>query len=160
MQAARLEAKEVAVKSRIQFARASRVPEVSNKEGTWTVAASRIAEADGSTCLESMPPSYCALNDPTCLQVVSDMYGFLDNVIWSTCVVCWRAWFTVPSDFNFQETVRPGSASHQARVPWFEPASSVTLRATQKKTCEPLDVRVRCRSRCCCTGICTTEFPT
>ena len=72
-------------------------------------------------------------NDPACLRVIGDMYGFLDNVIWSTCVVCWRAWFNVSSEFNSQKTVRPGSASHQADVPWFEPASSVTLRGTQRK---------------------------
>ena len=133
MQTARLDAKEAAGKSRIQFARASRLSHVSTAEGTWTVAASRIAEADGSTCLPSMPPSYCALNDPDCLQVIGDMYGFLDNVVWSTCVVCWRAWFSTPLDFTFQETLRPGSASHAAGGPWFDPSSSVTLRATQKK---------------------------
>ena len=133
MQAARLGAKEAAVKSRIQFARASRIPAVSNEEGTWTVAASRIADADGSAPLQSMPPCYCALNDPACLHAVGNMYGFLHNTVWSTCVVCWRAWFSVPSDFDFHETLRPGSASHQAGAPWFEPSSSVTLRATQKK---------------------------
>ena len=132
-QAARLKAKEATVKSRIQFARASRILEVSHEGGTWTVAASRIAKAESSTCLPSMPPSYCALNDPACLQVISEMYSFLHNVVWSTCVVCWRAWFSAPSNFNFQETLRPGSASHQGGVPWFDPASSVTLQATQRK---------------------------
>ena len=61
------------------------------------------------------------------------MYGFLDHVVWSTCVICWRAWYSVPSDFDFQETLRPCSASHQAGSPWFQPSSSVTLWATQKK---------------------------
>ena len=56
----------------------------------------------------------------------------LHSVVWSTCVVCWRAWFSVPPDFGFQETLRPGSASHQAGAPWFDSPSSVTLRATQK----------------------------
>ena len=44
------------------------------------MAASRVAKAEGSTCLPSMPLSYCALNDPACLRVIGDMYGFLDNV--------------------------------------------------------------------------------
>ena len=67
-QTARLDAKEAAVKSRIQFARASRVPAVSNEEGTWTVAASMIAAAGGSARLQIMPPCYCAITDPACLQ--------------------------------------------------------------------------------------------
>ena len=133
IQSVRLNEKERTLKSRIQFAKANRLSNGCEKEDTWASAAARISVADGSEVLQSMPPCYCALNDTVCLQAVGDMYGFLHKLTWCTCVVCWRAWFSIPSDFRFSESLRPGSASLRANAKWFDPLSSVTLRSAQKK---------------------------
>ena len=81
-----------------------------------------------------MPPSFCALNDAACLRKIAEMYHFLDKLQRYTCVVCWRAWFSVPFDYNFRQASRPGSASHpESEEAWFHPGSSVTLRMSQRK---------------------------
>jgi hypothetical protein len=122
------------LKNRIQFARASRTTQVASEGGTWTQAAADIAQADQSTALPIMPPSFCALNDAACLRKIADMYEFLDKLHWYTCVVCWRAWFSLPLNHNFREAPRPGSASHGAsEESWFHPGLSVTLRMSQRK---------------------------
>ncbi len=130
----RLRSREEESKCRIQFARASRPDQVTSQDGTWTRAAMNIAHAEDNTALPIMPPSFCALNDAASLRKIADMYHFLDKLQWCTCVVCWRAWFSVPFDHVFHDASRPGSASHsQSEESWFRPASSATLRMLQRK---------------------------
>jgi uncharacterized lipoprotein NlpE involved in copper resistance len=60
----RLRAKEATMKTRVRFARARRPEQATSEGGTWTLAASKIADAEQTKCWTIMPPSYCALNDP------------------------------------------------------------------------------------------------
>ena len=122
-QNARLKEKERSVRPRVQYARASRDSEVSAADGTWTQAAAKIAQAE---CTEpapfpGMPPSYCALNDEESLQAISEMYSFLESTVWRTCVVCWRAWYSVNFDHRFPSLVPDDK-------PWFQPRDSVYMR--------------------------------
>ena len=121
------------MKCRIQFARASRVPQTQCQGGTWALAAENIARAEQSSRLTTMPPSFCSLNDKVCLRKISEMYSFLEEARWATCVVCWRAWYNVPCDGNFQSAACPGPASRAAGAPWFNCKASVTQRRKERK---------------------------
>ena len=110
---------------RIQYARAARENEVVAEGGSWQQAARAVAVSDGSAALPIMPPSFAGLNDAQCLNDISQMYGFLQDTAWHTCVVCWRAWYVVNMDFPFRKA---DSRNHQ-RQQWFHPRRSVVLGA-------------------------------
>ena len=61
------------------------------------------------------------LNDGRSLDMISEMYQCLgEGSIWTTCVVCWRAWYAVSADLHFStaDTERPSSRG-RARESWF-----------------------------------------
>ena len=75
--------------------------EVLGRAGTWKRAAeqsARLCQRDGPTHL---PPSYTALNMVSARTFTSEMCGFLEQVAWTTCVACWRAWYDLPSGHVF-----------------------------------------------------------
>ena len=92
--------------------------------------AQKASESQGSPANQMLPPAYLALHNARCLGFVRDMYEALDTVAWHTCVVCWRAWFDVPTGFRFQP---PAGARSRARS-WFNFQDSTILRATCRKT--------------------------
>ena len=116
-------------KNRIQYARATRGQEVLSAQGPWLEAAARIALAEGVEPLPIMPPSYVALNDKQCLADIKQMYDFLQMTSWQTCVVCWRAWYCVPMNYNFRMAHGKGNETHK----WFNPHNSAILGAKRKK---------------------------
>ena len=118
-------------RERFQYARADREREASVVDGlglaspigTWQEAARIIAEAEGQQSLQAMPPSFAILNDEQCLRQIGQMYAFLDDVRWSTCVVCWRAWYNPNVRYDFEKTIsKSGEVSK-----WFNPYESVVL---------------------------------
>ena len=114
---------------RIQYARAARENEVVAEGGSWQQAARAVAVSDGSAALPIMPPSFAGLNEAQCLNDISQMYGFLQDTAWHTCVVCWRAWYVVNMDFPFRKA---DSRNHQHQQ-WFHPRRSVVLGAQETK---------------------------
>ena len=57
------------------------------------------------------------------------MWGCLEEVQWTTCVVCWRPWYDLPGDYEFsykQQGLR------LAQTPWFDPSASVVTRARKR----------------------------
>ena len=52
--------------------------------GSWQEAVQTIAEAEGCQSLRFY---------------IGQMYDFWEEVRWSACVVCWRAWYSL--DFNY-----------------------------------------------------------
>ena len=90
-------------RQRIQYAKAARENDVVVEGGTWQQAAAYIARSDASVPLPLMPPSFAALHEAQCLEDISHMYSFLQNIAWHTCVVCWRAWYVVDMDFPFRQ---------------------------------------------------------
>ena len=122
--------------SRLQYARADREregavvdgPGLATAIGSWQEASQIIAEAEGQQSLEAMPPSFAILNDEQCLQQVGEMYAFLEDVHWSTCVVCWRAWYNPNLRYDFEKTAtKSGEVSK-----WFNPFHSVVLGCDRK----------------------------
>ena len=64
-----------------------------------------------------MPPSFVGLHEPTSLQHISELYGFFKQTKWCACVGCWRAWYSTPRGYAFdQVTTKVG-----ARRLWFQP---------------------------------------
>ena len=57
------------------------------------------------------------------------MCGCLEEVQWATCLVCWRAWYDLPGDYEFSYK-QQGLRSAQA--PWFDPSASVVTRARKR----------------------------
>ncbi len=120
-------AKKAGGRAHIERASANRQHETTHRGGTWQEAAATIAkveraegeheeEADRAEeeheeeapeerapDLKVMPPSYVGLNDETCLRHIGQMYGFLHEVRWCTCVCCWRAWCHAPLDYAFDK---------------------------------------------------------
>jgi hypothetical protein len=119
-------------KARIQYARACRQHEVVSDQGSWRTAATIIAHAEGTElpgCASIMPPSFVALNNDACLSHVQEMYDFLQKASWQTCVVCWRAWYTVDFSFGFARSCGRRGENHR----WYKPGESVILGARRKK---------------------------
>ncbi len=68
-----------------------------------------------------MPPSFAVLNEDRSLQLIREMYQCLgEGSTWTTCVVCWKAWYAVPSEAHFSivDAERQGSMG-RARDAWF-----------------------------------------
>ncbi len=126
-------------KARLQYARANREegatgssrPGLPRQLGTWQEAAHKIAEAEGHESLATMPPSFVALNDHRCIRCIGQMYSFFDEMRWSTCVVCWRAWYNPNLRFAFDRTSSKLGDSYRS---WFNPYSSVVLGLHRKHT--------------------------
>ena len=115
--------------SALRSARAHRV-EVLGREGSWKQAAAQSARHCQQDCGNVLPPSYAALHLQSTLTMISEMYDCLEKVVWATCVVCWRAWFSPPSDFKFSATQKgPRSQSE----PWFDLSASVISAGKNKK---------------------------
>jgi hypothetical protein len=102
---------------------------VLSAQGTWHEAAAIIARAEGVEPLPIMPPSYVALNDEHCLADIKQMYDFLQMTSWQTCVVCWRAWYCVPLNYNFRLARGKGDEYHK----WHNPRNSAIWGAKHKK---------------------------
>ena len=112
------------------YARAHRQAETLATEGTWVRSAQKAFESQALPACQMLPPSYIALHNPRCLDFVRDMYDALDAVQWQTCVVCWRAWFAVPTGYRFQ----PPAGTRNKKVPsWFNFQDSTVLRASRRK---------------------------
>ena len=80
--------------------------------------------------LDYLPPAYAALSLPACLSMTSELYQSLEQTEWRTCVVCWRAWYDPPQDYNFQELVL---GRRSAPVPWFNLAESEVLGSKKRR---------------------------
>ena len=108
-----------------EVSRGDRGKDTLGSEGTWMVAARRIAEEEGRCqdleALSPMPPSFALLNDDRSLQLISEMYQCLgEGSTWTTCVVCWKAWYAVPSDAHFSNVDAERQCSMgRARDAWF-----------------------------------------
>ncbi len=111
-----------------QSARASRT-EVLGRAGTWKRAAeesARLCQREGPACL---PPSFAALNLASALNLTSEMCGCLEQVEWMTCVACWRAWYDLPSGYEFSHTEQ---GARSAPAPWFDLSTSVVAGAQKR----------------------------
>ena len=106
-----------------QSARAQRF-EVLGRDGAWKQAAQEMARLCQQPTLDYCPPAYAALSLPTCLSMTSQMYECLEQAEWRTCVVCWRAWYDPPQDYDFEQLVL---GRRSVPVPWFNLAESEVL---------------------------------
>ena len=75
-----------------------------------------------------MPPSYVGLNDEDSLRHIGEMYKFLEEVTWCTCVCCWRAWYHAPLRFNFDTVITKTNDERQ----WFQPNRSKIMKCDAK----------------------------
>ena len=73
------------------------------------------------------PPSFAALHDDTNLRMISDMHGFLETAVWTTCMLCWRAWYAVDEGYQFAKP-HVHNVSPQHRKAWFAVGKSKILR--------------------------------
>ena len=102
---------------------------VLGREGSWKRTAeesARLCQQDGPSHL---PPCYAGLDQEHQRRLTSQMCGCLEDVQWATCVVCWRAWYDLPAEYEFSYT-QQGLRAQQA--PWFDPGASVITRAGKK----------------------------
>ena len=76
-----------------------------------------------------MPPAYAALNLPSCLKMTAQMYGCLEQAVWATCVVCWRAWYDLPLNYAFEDISLPRGSS---LTPWLRVSESVVAGARKR----------------------------
>ena len=76
-----------------------------------------------------LPPAFAALNNEDALQVIGEMYEAMDQSTWTTCVVCWRAWYAVPREFQFMRCV----GRHGLARPWYDYRHSGMLGWTRPK---------------------------
>ena len=107
----------------VQSARAQR-PEVLGRDGAWKQAAQEVARLCQQPTLDYCPPAYAALGLPTCLSMTLQMYECLEQAEWRTCVVCWRAWYDLSQDYEFEKLVL---GRKTLPVPWFNLAESEVL---------------------------------
>ena len=92
--------------------------------------AQKAFESQALPACQMLPPAYLALHNPRCLDFVRDMCDALDAVQWQTCVVCWRAWFAVPTGYRFQ----PPVGTRNKKTPsWLNFQDSTVLRASRRK---------------------------
>ena len=133
---ARLRESSQSLTGRIQYAKADRQSEIllpnitGEHQGTWQVAAAQIAAAEGASFMDSIPPPFAGLNDLSSMKYISQMYSFLNAAQWTTCVVCWRAWYSVGlASGSFDRT----HTKHQEEQPraWFDPRHSAVLRCNK-----------------------------
>ncbi len=110
-------------RAHIQRASANRQHETTHPRGTWQEAAATIAGEEGAPSLKVLPPSYVGLNDKTCLWHIGQMYGFLHEVRWCTCVRCWLAWCHAPLDYAFDKV--PSETGQERQ--WFQQSHSKIL---------------------------------
>ena len=113
-----------------QMCRASRTEATVSRQGTWRLAAEKIAMAEGNGAgtrlLAVAPPSFAALNDPLCLKPIKEMYELLgQHTQWLTCVICWQAWYTVDSQKPMSHCPAPGR--YGISKPWFNCQGSEVL---------------------------------
>jgi hypothetical protein len=80
---------EAAHASDVRASVASRTAAVCGAEGTWEV-------ADGIGGQTLRPPCFGALDDSASLQMILEMHSSLEDVVFQTCCVCWRAWYSCP----------------------------------------------------------------
>jgi len=103
-----------------EVCRADRAAAVIGGEGSWKLAAKTTAEKEGAGMMPNLPPSYAHLNDVKSLDMIREMYDCLGpQTVWSTCVVCWKAWYSVsPPTCGFSH---PGAHGTSPTVddPWF-----------------------------------------
>ena len=104
-------------------ARAHR-PEALGRAGAWACSAEECARHCQRPAQRVVPPAYAALHVQSALQITSEMYECLERTQWQTCVVCWRAWYELPTDCEFSTTQRgPRSQAD----PWFNMDFQATL---------------------------------
>ena len=106
-----------------QSARAQR-QDVLSRAGTWKQAAECSARLCQQEAMDYLPPAYAALNLPICLSMIAQMYGCLEHAEWRTCVVCWRAWYDLPGDHDFEQ-IKLGRK--ERAEPWFKVADSTIV---------------------------------
>ena len=111
-----------------QSARAQR-PEVFGRDGAWKRAAEQVARLCQQPSMDYCPPVYAALSLPACLSMTAQMYECLQQAEWRTCVVCWRAWYDPPQNYDFEQLVLGRKA---VPVPWFNLAESSVLGARKR----------------------------
>ena len=114
-------------RAHIERVYANRLQETVAQGGTWKQAAQKLAEAEGKAVNDYpsiLPPSFMGLHDAQSLQRISEMYSFLHETKWCTCVGCWRAWYHVPEDFSFGAV--PTKAGGDK--PWYQPSRSTSFR--------------------------------
>ena len=113
-------------------AHANRKQEAVCPGGTWRAAANVIAEAEGRLPggPEVLPPSYVGLNNPDSLRHIFQMYEFLNEPEWCTCVCCWRAWYhaNLKSD-QFEKILTKTGYERE----WFQPHRSKILKCETAK---------------------------
>ena len=70
--------------------------------------------------IPNLPPSYSHLNDAKSLDMIREMYDCLGpQTVWATCVVCWKAWYSVsPPACGFSQPGAQGT-SPTVNDPWF-----------------------------------------
>ena len=93
---------------------------------------SRHLEASCGVCVQAFPatghgllaPAHAALNLPVCLSMTAQMYGCLEHAEWRTCVVCWRAWYDLPGDHDFEKIAL---GRKETPAPWFKVADSTIV---------------------------------
>ena len=77
--------------------------------------------------LPNLPPSYCQLNDGASLDMIREMYDCLGpQTVWTTCVVCWKAWYSVSPTCRFSQPGAQGT-SPGVNAPWFALRQSKVL---------------------------------
>ena len=95
-----------------------------SRAGTWKQAAECSARRCQQEAMDYLPPAYAALHLPVCLSMTAQMYGCLERAEWKTCVVCWRAWYDLPGDHDFEEITL---GRKETPAPWFKVADSTIV---------------------------------
>ena len=75
---------------------------VLGRQGSWK----RTAEESARLCQQDgpghLPPCYAGLDQEHQRALTSQMCGCLEDVQWATCVVCWRAWYDLPAEYEWR----------------------------------------------------------
>ena len=114
-------------RAHIERVYANRLRDTVAQGGTWKQAAQQLAEAEGKAVNDYpsiMPPSFMGLHDAQSLRHISEMYSFLHEAKWCTCVGCWRAWYHVSEDFCFSAVETKAGFEK----PWYQPSQSTSFR--------------------------------
>ena len=97
--------------------------------GRHLQAAERVASACGHESVNYLPPAYAALNLPSCLTIAAQMYEWLEPAERATCVACWRAWYDLPLNYEFEELPL---GRQSLPTPWFSVSESVVTGARKR----------------------------
>ena len=112
-----------------QSARAQR-PQVLGRDGAWRQTAQEVARFCQQTPLDYRHPVYASLNFPPCLSMALQMCECSEQAEFNTCVVCLRAWYDLPHDYEFQKLVL---GRRKLPVHWFNLEESEVLGSRKRK---------------------------